>query len=417
MHQSALAIVAGQGPLDDLFLACEPERLVAWAVRGHTLSRVDRPTNAVAAPWSVSHEVATGVSELAIVADDDSGGLPMAWRSPTAQIDGLDTDEWWVLSQRNRAMPMLRGSLSMPLTSRPGGIIVATHATASAIRVLTTLYEENDVHVVSQEVPLASGEYHRLDRAPAAIAPGELRAYERTHGVFLTLEPSTTPRHSTLVAWRFTAENAAHPTRVASVEVPYQYVKIAAQGVASATRSAFVFSGFERVAPQEQQGCLNIGPTLCVRAGPVTILEVSTAASANANAISVYPVANSGLPDGLVRTDHNDGYWVLFVHGTGDHISQSAAEFTDHTQHVRVRSIVGQGLPPLDHLTLRRCGNRVWLGAEAVVAGEDLHGEREDLAPPHDALDDALDGHARPSPRPQEERGIMAVPFSCVLQE
>ncbi len=427
IRHSSVAIVAGSGPIDELFFACEatPNRLIAWAVRGHTLSRVERRTQEVASPWSVSREIATGVSELALVNDGLTGGLPIAWRAPTAQVEGLDSDEWWVISQQSSTTPLLKGSLSMPPSVAPSGIIVAARVTATGpsttARVLTSLRDDSASHVVSHDVTLGSGEYHRLAQPPPTIAEGELRAFESTHQIFLTLAPGTASAHNTLTAWRIASENTAPAVRLGSIEVPFRYVRLVAQGTATATHSAFVFAGFERsTAPAE--ACITVGPSLCVRAGPLMVLEVGSG-TGPAEPLAVHSVATSGLPDAIVRTDHDDGYWVLYVRGEQQSVEQFASELTDQTRAVRTHRIAGNDLPPLDHLTLRRCANRVWLGAEAVLTSEDLSGPSEGpLTNPTDAHTPPAHtppGHTPPghTPPAHDDRGVLAVPFSCVLRD
>jgi hypothetical protein len=397
--------------MDELLFGCGQHALVAWAVRGHTLSRTERSTVRSAAPWSVSRELATGVSELAMLSDGENEGLPLAWRSPTAQVEGLDTDEWWVLSQQ-----FAKGSLALPQSASPAGIIVATTQTATTVAVLSSLRDaQRGSYVVTDNVLSGSGEYHRRGDLPASLASGELRAFEPSHRVFVTIEPAAdTPgpdasaapgaAHNRLTAWQLTAQNAPTATRLGSVDVRYRYVRLVAQGVAHATQSTFAFSGFERE-PSDSVACILVGPSMCVRTGPVTIVTVDTTRST----LATHVVAPSGLPDSLSRTDADDGYWLLYVHGSGTNVLQSVAEFADQSQTARTRPLLGQGLPPLDRLSLRRCGNRVWLGAEAVIAGDELAG-------PDESVDDAsLDAAVHPAPSEPEARGVIALPLSCVL--
>jgi hypothetical protein len=385
IEQGALAVMAGAGAFSSLRGRCDGDTLEAWVERGHTLSRSTRSARPGSA-WTLTTVVASGVEGASIVSPTDG---PVAWRAPTAAIEGFDSEEWWVLrrARGDERGPWARGSLGWPASVQGRGLLAAVEARDDTVTVLgSVIVSEADAEprVVLASVRAPSGENVRLAEVPPRGLSGELRAYATDARVALVVRAQG-ERETRVEALSVTGD--ALVSR-GGATIAFRNVVVAPVGVSSANEAAFLLAGFERADPSSQGGCLYVGERLCVRPGPLSLVRVSLAAGDGATATTIESIAPSGLPDALALEPDGRTYVALFVGVASGEPVQRAVRFDRASGHRDERSVRARGLPAIDHPTLLQCAGELWMLGEALVS----EGE---------------DGGAR-------ESGVVAVPFGCL---
>jgi hypothetical protein len=380
VQHGAVAVLPGAGGIDGLFASCDGDHLRAWVSRGHTLSTTRRALRE-ASPWSPAVIVASGVEGLALV--PQSAG-PLVWRSPTAAIEGMegvDTEEWWVLRGASGAGPYTRGSLSFARNVQGRGALAAIDGDAQgAVSVLGSVIVEGDeeARVVRAEVRVPSGENLRFDGVPERLARGELRAFARGANVALVERAESGGGFDNTRIEAYAVDGARLVLR-GSHALLGRHVLVVARGASRGREALFALATFERV--RASAGCvdgLSLSEELCVRPGPVLVLRVDGAS------MRVTEIAPAGLPD-AVEWDPDppaDGSAVvLYVGNDRGRPSQRAARMRADGSVSDSWALRAEGLPPLDRPTMISCAGELWmLGEVTVPSGDEDGGASESAA-------------------------------------
>lgn len=378
-----MATPPGMGAIDALVPTCGPgEDITVWTLRGHTLSRLQRP-RAPGGIFAQSEIVATGADRLGPIAMDHALG-PAAWRSPTVALDDLDGDEWWagyIDPRADAGARMRRGSVTMPAGSVGLGVLAPLGRTSDGrgVEVLGTLARQGEnPRLVRVTVPAPSDEAHALREMPPALSEGELKAWEPSNRVALAyvVESDGAPRLRALVLSADSAQVRGE------VSLTRQHVLVVARGVARGEIAVFALAEFD-VSRREVGDCIALDESLCVTPGPVRLLRVERAG------VTTLQVAPRGLVD-TIGLDAEDRVLVLYVAAGTEERAQRAARVDVATGRVEALSLTpSDDLPPLDRPALVRCGREPWLAAEVLVS-------------------ESTDAAAR------RESAVIALPFACL---
>jgi hypothetical protein len=382
--QSAVAVVSGTGPFASLHATCDDGELSAWVVRSHTLSRTQRALRE-GSSWTPSTTVASGVEGLSVLA---SSLGPIAWRAPTAAIEGMDSEEWWAMRRPDARSPWQRGSLGFTRALQSRGILAAIEHERGAVSALASVVGEDDTEArlvrVAINVDGDAGSSSTQNQAvPERIGSGDLRAYAQSARVALVERvegqgPSATVRIEALAL-----EGAGVRSRGAHT-ISSATAIVTAQGAGTRDEAGFALASFTR-ARRGESGCLPVGEGLCVLPGPLLFARVTAAG------MRVTEVAREGLADSIAIEPDGRGYILLYVAVESGRPVQSVARVAlDGTLRERW-PLRARGLPPIDRPVLVACGEEPWLVGEALV------GEPDE------------DGGA-------QESGVIAVPLECVRE-
>lgn len=364
LDRAAVAPPPGRGALDQLVATCDGARLALWTLRGHTLGRLVRPTRP-GAGFIPAQTVSTAADRLGPVPDNAVRG-PIAWRAPTAGLDD-ERDTLWVAhftAAPDAGPDTLRlGDLAMPAAVSGLGAPAARSLDGDTAGVLAGFGQSGRApYLAAVSVPLEGPAAGRrgpaLGAMPTAGETGELLADAAGRGVSLVRVVEGDAGGSALRVVRAAG---------ASVRVPWSapYAMAHPRGVAVGGRVVFLVSGFALGG----DGCVTLGPGLCVRPGPLSLVVVGAAGEA----VRTVAVAAAGLPDGLAAV--GDAVEVLYVApdaGAAGETAQRAASVSLRDGRVTPRELVApEGMGELDAPTLVACGDAVWIAMGVRVPVSD----------------------------------------------
>lgn len=381
--QSAVAVVPGNGPIESLHATCDGAALSAWVVRGHTLTVTQRALRE-GSSWTPASTVATSVEGLSVLGSNVG---PVAWRAPTAAIEGMDNEEWWTLWRADPSSPWRRASVGFDRALQSRGIIAAIGREGDRVSVLASAVNEDDTEPRVVRVQVAPAEDSegrtRNQVTPAQIVPGELRGYASRARIALIERVEGVGADARARVEAFALEGDALRSRGAHT-MPSATAIVTAQGAGTEREAAFALASFSRV-PSSERGCLPVGQGLCVRPGPVLFARVS------AEGMRVIELAREGLADSIAIEADGATYVVMYVVvEAGVPVQRAARVAADGT--IREQwPLRARGLPPLDRPVVLACGGESWLVGEALVGEPD-----EDSG--------------------AQETGVIAVPLGCTRE-
>jgi hypothetical protein len=391
LSHGAVAVASGAGAIDALFASCDersPPSLRAWVLRGHTLSTTRRSLEA-GSTWSVSSSISTGVEGLAAVG---AHGGPLAWRAPTALLEGLEdlgADEWWTARSASPDGPWTRASVAFARSVRSRGILGAIERPPDAATLIGSVLEDGreQPRVVLVPVTFGRSEAERLARVPDSAVLGEVRAW--APGARVALVERADGASERVYIEPYVVDGERLVAR-GSHALASRHVLVPSLGASLGREAFFALSSFERVrgatsCSDEGEGLLTVGDGLCVRPGPVLLARVT------AEGLSMREVARAGLVD-AVAVEADGAATVLYVAAERGAPSQRAARVTRDGA-VQSWALRARGLPPIDRPTLVSCGGELWIVGEARVA--------------------AGDGDESERSRRDAESAVMAVPLRC----
>ncbi len=387
---ATVATVPGLGAIDALIPTCDPDSrtLVVWAMRGHTLSRIERPL-VPGATFRPGEIVSTGADRLGPIATTAVSG-PIAWRSPTLALDDVESDEIWTAviepPSDGSALRVLRGSASMPGGTVGLGIVAPIERTPAGVHLLATVAREGEnPRMIRLVVPAPQDEAVTLAALPPALADGELKAYEPTHRVALAYAVTGT-QATVLQAFRVDGDRLR---LIGSSPVTRRHVLVIARGVdAGRGRSAFVWTTFDVARGADAGACMALDETLCVNPGPLML------GLADDHGLQTFELGARGLPD-TIALDASGRLIVMMLTADRKRRGQQAVRVDLETQEsTDVTLVPGDALPPMDHPALVRCGNEPWIVAEVLVD----------------------DGAGDAAARRTRESAVIALPFECLAR-
>lgn len=354
----------GTGRIDTLNAACARGSLVAYALRSHTLSRLERPTDA-GAGFSPPLLVSTGVDRLGPIASDAIDG-PLAWRSPVAGIDADERDDVWAASITRDdagALEVLRGDALMPAGVAGIGVSVPVSREGRTVSLLATIGREGSPPA-SVRVRVTLGR-----EAPASVSDlaselsGELKAWEPSRRVVLARTGGGADGASLEATWLDATMRSRHRTES-------RLTLVVSRGVRVGDRSFFAVGEF-LLGRTETAACLTVGEGLCVRPGALYLL-VAGEPGAPLERVEVAP---QGLPDSIAA--QGDTLTVIYLGAR----ETATRELVPEQRVARVqwpsREVTPLALEPpddfadIDRPSLVACDDGIWVVTEVSLARRD----------------------------------------------
>jgi len=389
VRAGTVAIVAGAGAFESLHATCAGDELSAWVVRGHTLSRTQRSLRE-GSSWAPAAVIAQGVEGLSVLASDVG---PIAWRAPTAAIDGLDSEEWWAAHRASVSAPWTKASVGFSRALQSRGILAAIAREGDgSVSVLASVAGEDDTEprvvratIGARSSAAADAEITGTQNQPVPerLADGDLRAFAPRAKIALV--ERVDGQGSTAVAQfeAFALEGSALRSR-GTHTISSATVIVSAQGAGTEAEAGFAIASFTRARPGTA-GCLVVGDGLCVTPGPLLFARVS------ASGMRVSEVAREGLADSIAIEPDGRGYVLLYVGVERGQPVQRAARVGLDGSVRESFALRARGLPPIDRPVIVACASEQWLVGEALVGEPD-----EDAG--------------------TQESGVIAVPLECVRE-
>jgi hypothetical protein len=389
VRAGTVAIVPGSGAFESLHATCVGDELSAWVVRGHTLSRTQRSLRE-GSSWAPAAVVAQGVEGLSVLASDVG---PIAWRAPTAAIEGLDSEEWWAAHRANASAPWIKASVGFSRALQSRGIIAAIERERDGrVAVLASVAGEDDTEprvvrasIGARAVGIGDGANTSTQNQPVPerLADGDLRAFAQRARIALV--ERVDGQGSTAVARleAYAIEGRALRSR-GTHTISSATVIVTAQGAGTDSEAGFAIASFTGARPGSA-GCLAVGEGLCVTPGPLLFARVT------ASGMRVTEVAREGLADSIAIEPDGRGYLLLYVGVERGQPVQRAARVGLDGSVRESFALRARGLPPIDRPVIVACASEQWLVGEALVGEPD-----EDAG--------------------AQESGVIAVPFDCVRE-
>lgn len=387
MRAGTVAIVAGGGAFESLHATCAGDELSAWVVRGHTLSRTQRSLRE-GSSWAPAAVVAQGVEGLSVLASDVG---PIAWRAPTAAIEGLDSEEWWTAHRANASAPWIKASVGFSRALQSRGIIAAIEREGDGrVAVLASVAGEDDAEprvvraVIGERASADAGNTSTQNQpVPARLADGDLRAFAQRARIALVERVDGQGSTAVTRLEAYAIEGGALRSR-GTHTISSATVIVTAQGAGTEAEAGFAIASFTRARPGSA-GCLAVGEGLCVTPGPLLFARVSS------SGMRVTEVAREGLADSIAIEPDGRGYVLLYVGVERGQPVQRAARVGLDGSVRESFALRARGLPPIDRPVIVACASEQWLVGEALVGEPD-----EDAG--------------------AQESGVIAVPLECVRE-
>lgn len=352
-----VATVPGAGDIASLSVACRGETLAVFALRGGSLSRVTR-SRSPASRFTEPLVLGEGVDRPGPVGHDAVDG-PVAWRAPTASDDDPDAFGAAMVRHVDGGFEVARGDG----LAAPGlvgvGELVARRSGAGVT--LTGSWGAEATPPSLRAVTVTLDGLREAPRTPAMVdlgAAGEVKAWEPLHDDVLTRDDDEGGAALTLrrPGGAVTRHALAGP-----------WVQVHPRGVSAAGRAVFLLGEFS-VGAGDGGACVPLGPGVCVRPGPVSLLVFG----AEAEAPRVIALATAGVPDALAAHDADVTALWAETRAGADTATQRAARVDVRTGRVEPLTLSPpEGLGPIDAPALADCADGVWIAAEVRVPRRD----------------------------------------------